>query len=729
SFNGVSLHVPKGIINSIISLSYVKKVHLDKKVQAYLHESIPLIKADSLWALYNAKGDSIVVGILDTGIDYLHPSLGGGFGKGFKVIGGYDIINDDVDPMDDHGHGTHVAGIVSANNDSIKGVAPKSLLMAFKVLDQTGFGLESHIIAGIERAVDPNNDGNYDDKVDIVNMSLGDNNGSPDDAQSVAVDNAVELGVIFCIAAGNDGNYNTIGSPGTAEKAITVGSSDKSDILSDFSSKGPNKKSFSIKPDILAPGSQILSSVIGGGYEKNSGTSMATPHVAGVCALLKQIHKDWTPEMIKSAIMTTSKDLNVDEMSQGSGRIDALKAARVTTLAIPSSLGFGIDIDSLNLWTKYDTVLVTNISTSAQTYYVNINGLILGVTLEANSNSFTLSGDETKQLIFTLKVNNAVVPYTSDSTFTYAGNVYITGESDSLHIPWAFVKKPLLILNYDKLPILQEIFNSKNNNWSSQINIGSDFKQGNILVSPGTYTMFFYYDDFASEKRDLRFVVKENVVIDGSKEITINSNEVQNQIQFNGIDENGKLLDSLQNSMIDFSIFYEGESGSFGITNLFPINCSIKSTNYKDFVIYAVEQNIETADIHKIRIINYPKKIGLEGNYTFSNSSNDYLKQKFNIKLHPNTKNYNVSLGYIEIEKYSSFIDLNPNLSFDVKDISNGELFITRDLNTNGKVIKRSFLITDFGLDTDKNLIIPQQGSWFISGYFEPKEEKIILMS
>ncbi len=161
--------------------------------------------------LANLKGDSIVVGEIDTGIDYMNPELGGGFGPGYKVIGGYDIINDDDDPMDDIGHGTHVAGIIAADGDSLEGVAPHAKLMAFKIFSPTKETYDADVIAGIERGVDPNNDGNFDDKVDVVNMSLG-SPGDPDDPLSTAVDNASELGIVFCVAVGNYGSFFTISS-------------------------------------------------------------------------------------------------------------------------------------------------------------------------------------------------------------------------------------------------------------------------------------------------------------------------------------------------------------------------------------------------------------------------------------------------------------------------------------------------------------------------------------
>lgn len=124
-FFGASLKVPRMMLQQIQNLDYVKRIHPDKKVEAVLDESVPLIRADSVWSQYGTQGEGVVVGIIDTGIDYRHPALGGGYGPGFKVIGGYDIINRDANPLDDHGHGTYVAGIVAADGDSIKVSHPK----------------------------------------------------------------------------------------------------------------------------------------------------------------------------------------------------------------------------------------------------------------------------------------------------------------------------------------------------------------------------------------------------------------------------------------------------------------------------------------------------------------------------------------------------------------------------------------------------------------------------
>ncbi|HDP37382.1 MAG TPA: hypothetical protein ENN27_05965, partial [Candidatus Atribacteria bacterium] len=338
-FNGLALDISAQEAEEIKKLDFVKDVYPDYEVSVFLHQSAPLINADDVWNL-GYTGDGVKVAIVDTGVDYTHPAFGSCTTEEFlngdceKIIGGHDFVNNDNDPMDDHGHGTHVAGIVAGHVDSvITGIAPDALLLAYKVLNSAGSGSWSQVIAGIEQA--------YIDGADVINLSLG-GIGDPDDPVAQAVDNIIEVGVVVVAAAGNSGSsYRTINTPGVSRKAITVGASSKTDVIGSFSSRGPiiwDNKSL-IKPDILAPGVLIKSAVPTGscilcdssGYKSLSGTSMATPHIAGVVALMKQTYPDWTPEEIKMALRNTSIDLNYDYVTQGYGRVDALAATQLTS--------------------------------------------------------------------------------------------------------------------------------------------------------------------------------------------------------------------------------------------------------------------------------------------------------------------------------------------------------------------------------------------------------------
>jgi len=336
--------------NNLMSQPEVEKVWLDKKVHALLIDSVPLIGAEWWWGTTGNKGEGQAIAILDTGIDSSHPALDdlddNPATNDPKVIVN---VNFSSDPSFDDlcGHGTHCAGIAAgtAAGSNYQGVAPGAQLWNVKVLNQWGSGYESWIINGVNFAsLGPDGVPETGDEADVISMSIGGPPSDGTDPLSQAVNLAVDRGVVVVVAAGNDGYRGpfTITTPGTAEKAITVGASDKEDNLADFSSRGPTL-GLTVKPDILAPGVDITSSMPGGGYESKSGTSMSTPHVAGVAALLRQ-HYDGTPspQLIKDALMYTAKDLGYTVYEQGSGRVDLAWEPWPVVGVTPASLSMGV---------------------------------------------------------------------------------------------------------------------------------------------------------------------------------------------------------------------------------------------------------------------------------------------------------------------------------------------------------------------------------------------------
>ncbi len=313
----------------------VAKLWLDGRVQADLKESVPQIGAPTAWAA-GYDGAGVTVAVLDTGIDATHPDL-------------VDQIDDKVsfvpgeDTSDVHGHGTHVGSTIvgtgAASNGDFRGVAPGADLIVGKVLANDGFGQHSWIIAGMQWAAQSG--------ADIVNMSLGDELPSDGtDPLSMAVDAlTAQHGTLFVIASGNRGP-ETISTPGAAASALTVGAVDKQDRLASFTSTGPIFKTGAIKPDISAPGVAINAArsqqmTTGSGlYRSISGTSMATPHVAGAAAILAQRHPDWTPLQLKNALMSSSKGLaaSLTPYQVGNGRVDVAAAISSTVHATPSAL-------------------------------------------------------------------------------------------------------------------------------------------------------------------------------------------------------------------------------------------------------------------------------------------------------------------------------------------------------------------------------------------------------
>ena len=431
TFNGFALSTQKNVADQIRQLPNVIHVYEDKKAEAYDLSSNELINVPKVWAETGATGKDITIGIIDTGIDYTHPALGGGIGSSFKVLGGYDFVNNDNDPLDDHGHGTHVAGIAAANSTELKGVAPDAKLYAFKVLSANGWGYDSDVLAAIEKTTDPDGDPSTDDALDVVNMSLG---RQPDanEPLSHAVNNAVLNGVTFVIAAGNGYNFQSIGTPGIAEHAITVGAVDQNRSTAYFSSKGPVEKTFQLKPDVAAPGVDIYSSYLNSQYSNQSGTSMASPHVAGVAALLLEKHPTWTPAIIKSSLMTTATSMQAYVWEQGAGVIDAFAAITNDILLSPGSISFGaVDISAGEFQTTR-TITITNVSAGTRDFSLSLEGTIQNsaIGFSFSESVFSLQPAETKTITVGLTVDPSLPLLNLPDAYT--GNILLTSSDGSV---------------------------------------------------------------------------------------------------------------------------------------------------------------------------------------------------------------------------------------------------------------------------------------------------------
>ncbi|MEW1718137.1 S8 family serine peptidase [Streptomyces sp. NPDC093109] len=330
----------------------IRKIWLDGKVKATLDRSVPQIGAPSAWAA-GYTGKDVKVAVLDTGIDTAHPDLAG------RVVAEKNFSTA-ADAKDHFGHGTHVASTIAgsgaASDGTFRGVAPDAGLLNGKVLGDKGEGSYSGILAGMQWAVDQG--------AHIVNMSLGGPDSAGTDPLEAAVDDlSAQHGTLFVVAAGNDGRNgdSTVGSPGSADAALTVGAVDDSDALASFSSTGPRVGDNAVKPDITAPGVHIVAARASGttmcqntcvqpgdgpvdeNHTSASGTSMATPHVAGAAALLAGAHPGWSGERLKGALMASARPTaDQGAFQQGAGRVDVAAAMSGRVTSSPASLSFGL---------------------------------------------------------------------------------------------------------------------------------------------------------------------------------------------------------------------------------------------------------------------------------------------------------------------------------------------------------------------------------------------------
>ncbi|MFD9517074.1 S8 family serine peptidase [Streptomyces sp. NPDC059979] len=308
------------------SLAGVKKVWLNGLSKISLEKSVPQIGANIAWDR-GFDGAGVTVAVLDTGIDAAHPDVSG------SLVEQVDFTGNPRGPRDGHGHGTHVASTIlgtgAASKGLRKGVAPAAKLRVGKVCDDVGGCSYDAIIAGMEWAAGAG--------AEVVNLSLG---GPPSDGTDPLSQSLNQLsrstGTLFVVAAGNSGPLaGTVGTPGAADEALTVAAVDAQDNMADFSSRGPRVGDGAAKPDIAAPGVDIVAaraagtamgSAVDAHYTAASGTSMATPHVAGAAAIMAQRNADLSGPEIKALLMSSAANLGHDVHAQGTGRVDLIRA-------------------------------------------------------------------------------------------------------------------------------------------------------------------------------------------------------------------------------------------------------------------------------------------------------------------------------------------------------------------------------------------------------------------
>lgn len=255
------------------------------------------LHAPQIWS--RATGKGVKVAVIDTGVDSTHPDIAPNY------AGGYNAVEPGTDQTDEHGHGTHVAGTVAgaANKMGVVGVAPEASLYGVKVLDKDGGGTTDIVVGGIAWAVE--------NGMQVVNMSLG---GPSSSALRKAVQKAYAAGVTIVAAAGNDPEA-PVSAPASYPETIAVSASTSEDGLADFSTTGP-------EVDFIAPGHEIVSAWPGRKLAKLSGTSMASPHVAGLAALAVQLGAGG-PAKVKAALKKAAAPLaGMSAEQQGNGIVE-----------------------------------------------------------------------------------------------------------------------------------------------------------------------------------------------------------------------------------------------------------------------------------------------------------------------------------------------------------------------------------------------------------------------
>lgn len=564
AINGFSIKAPIHVLNKLSQNQLVTNVSSVNNYKVHSDSNVEIIGGELVRGIFDGKnhrltGKGVKVGVIDTGIDYSHPDLAKNYG------GGQDFVDGDHDPMETKSmgekntlHGTHVAGIIAANG-RLKGVAPEATIIAYRALGPGGSGTTEQVITAIEEAIK--------DKVDVLNLSLGNEVNGPDLPISLALNNAVANGVIAVTSSGNSGpNVWTVGSPGTAGKAISVGAStppmqipylkvdgmedirlnplqgskiwdldnsykiveggigsknslssvkgkivlikrgeitftekvenayeagakgviiynntngvlignllrivpipvvgiskkqgeillkkirerhtvgrtrmkEEKDLLAEFSSRGPVTSTWEIKPDVVAPGVAI-NSTVPGGYLYLHGTSMAAPHVAGACALIKQAHPEWGPEQVKAALMNTavimknSANHPYKAYEQGAGRIQIEEAIQTNILVIPGSLQFGKFKLTDRLHDHKSFITIENVGDKTETISFHVPKKEMGINWHMPL-SFRLGPKEKRKVAIEMSVDPTLF-----KKKLFDGTLKINVGEKMINIPYLYV--------------------------------------------------------------------------------------------------------------------------------------------------------------------------------------------------------------------------------------------------------------------------------------------------
>lgn len=487
----IAADVPGQVIARLRANRQVINIHPDGKVFAID------VELDNTWGVKRIgagtvhdggnKGTDVNVAVIDSGIDYTHPDLDANY------VGGYDFVNDDTDPMDDYGHGTHVAGTVAAEDDGVGvvGVAPEAQLYALKVLGSDGSGFYSDVIAALQWCVD--------NGIQVTNNSYG-SSSDPGEAVKTAFDNAVVAGVLHVAAAGNSGNPPGKGDnvifPARWDSVIAVAATERSDKRARFSSTGPDV-------ELSAPGVDINSTLLGGSYGEKSGTSMASPHVAGTAALVMVAYPSWTNAEVRTQLQNTADYLG-DSNLYGYGLVDADEAApqtdvhdvAVTAIAAPNSVVAGdtatIDVTVENQGTYNETfdVVLTD-DTDGVTIGTESVSLAAGASTTVNFSWDTT--DATPDVDHTLTAMAGPVSEETDTADNSRSTV-VTVESPVTDIAITAVDTPSSVVQGDQVDVKVTVENVGNQNVTADITVTltdtppADGTAGTVTDSPQTIT-------------------------------------------------------------------------------------------------------------------------------------------------------------------------------------------------------------------------------------------------
>ncbi|GGL21766.1 hypothetical protein GCM10009037_01390 [Halarchaeum grantii] len=519
----------------------VAHVTLDVRYHAANAEADRIVDGERARADYGVSGAGVTVAVIDSGIDQTHPDLDEG-----KVVGEYDLVDGEAPAADETGHGTHVAATIAgsgeASNGTQAGIAPNASLVDVRVFG-TGGAPTSRVVAGIEAAVN-------DSATDIVSMSLG----GPaymlrsNDPYTDAIEAATGEGIPVVVAAGNDGEYLSVQSPGVVADAITVGATDNDGSVASFSSRGPTPRGYYVKPDVVAPGSRVVSANAfyedGLDYVEKSGTSMATPVTSGVVALVLSKNPALTPREVKSRLVSTADPLgDADAYVQGAGRVnatDALEAVGVNAsddpdpdiVVSPGSTDVGRYTSNT---TANATLTVANYGESNATLAMNaslrnvVNPGEGDASVSLNRSTLALAPGERANVTATVRTGSVVGAYAGRVSFDASDATGVFGFARAYAV--TVEKHGMGGTNVTDDPVL--LYPERNGPFQRPHSVALfdriGFSDGTVtryLLTNGTYTAL---SAGVSESGGNPVITRRTVAIDGNTTVTLDEDDTYAQ--------------------------------------------------------------------------------------------------------------------------------------------------------------------------------------------------------
>ncbi len=656
--NRFYMKLNKSEFQKLLASGEIEDIEYKPSLRLFLQESVSIVNASKVWIRnisdVNITGSGQTVCIIDSGVNYSHPALGGCFGDGCKIIGGYDFVNSDSDPMDDNGHGTHVAGIVASEDSVYRGIAPNAKIVALKACDATGSCDWQSTFNSLDWCI--NNASLYN--ITAISMSLGSSLNSSsycddyDLDMTSKINNAVAKNISVVIASGNDGNSSGISFPACIENATSVASSTKTDEISSFS----NRASIL---DLLAPGSSITSTYLSG-FATMSGTSMAAPHVSGSIALLQQsrileIGRNYNVYEIERILKNNGKSIN-DSTGLNYSRInifnsiDSFIAPNFSWIGYPpNSSYYGKEV-VINLSAEDNVnISFSNISINSESYAMSNDGSYYYYVFNPPSNGsyvynvtfFDITGNSnsSESVILEVKESNPPAYYNISSSITYGeyfnaswiddSNIsYVWADLDGINYSAFLLEDNVYFLNYSfaagNYSMIWYANDSLGNLNYSSLNVSIYQKNPNLNL-----TLIFNNNSYFS-----------NIIIENGSFVNLSASSIAED----------KIKLYINNSLINEDYFQLSNYSQFNYTGSFNVaviyngsqNYSFDSMNYT----IKVESSFSPPTVYKM----FPKNNSYlnYNNVTFKINASDASLRNITLYLWNSTSLYSSNFSYLE---------------------------------------------------------------------------------